>query len=356
MVLAGASCALAQLNPDNAANQQPRASVQKPPTRPPAAPGPKAAPAKTAESTPVTTVVTISGVCKERQANKPCKTVITQEDLEKFISSNTPDASESAKVRSAIQYAKSTALASLAEQQGLDKSPTLAKEIETQMKLARMRVLANAYMQRTRIQAQTMPVAEAEIRKYYAEHTSIYERGQIRRIALPLLAPSEDGRRLDPAVLKAEMQEIRKRAVAGESLETLQLEAFQHVHIQAPAPPVRSVQVRRTDLQSGEAKAFDLKPGEVTEVLDLPGAFAIIQLESKDVTPYEAARPEIEAGMRRDRVQTELSKLGVKVSAEFNLEYLGLASQPDIFAPTAFTPAPTRAAARKRFGNAPSRQ
>jgi hypothetical protein len=101
------------------------------------------------------------------------------------------------------------------------------------------------------------------------------------------------------------------------------------------SPPANALIVRRSDLQGEEAKTFDLSPGEVSTVLDLPGAYAFVKLESKQIMPIESARQEIETALRRERMQEAITKLGKRVSAQFNLQYLDMSSQPDIFGLTA---------------------
>ena len=81
-------------------------------------------------------------------------------------------------------------------------------------------------------------------------------------------------------------------------------------------------------------------------MLDLPAALAVLKLESKELMPIESVRPEIEARLRQVRMQNEVSKLTKKVSAEFNLQYLGLPSQPDMFDMTSITLAASRNARR----------
>ena len=88
------------------------------------------------------------------------------------------------------------------------------------------------------------------------------------------------------------------------------------------------VTLRRAGLQGDEAKLFDLNPGEVSAILDLPASFAFVKLESKDPMTMQSVRQEIEAALRRDRLQNEVSKRTKSITAEFNLEYFGLSSQP----------------------------
>ena len=86
-------------------------------------------------------MVTLQGVCRTVPAKgAPCRTVITRGDLDGFAAASEPDASGAARGRLAVQYARTVAFAALAERQGLDKDPALAKELE----IARMRVLAGA--------------------------------------------------------------------------------------------------------------------------------------------------------------------------------------------------------------------
>jgi PPIC-type PPIASE domain len=278
---------------------------------------------------PTTAVVTLEGICSERTAKGPCKTVITREDLDKFAGAFAPEASEAVRGRMAIQYARALAMASLAEQQGLDKNPAVAKEIEAQLKMVRMRILSSFFMQN--LQRQPVITPDVEIQAYYQQHQDQYEQAQVRRLSVPLAVPTENGRPLDREAIRTEMEALRKRAVAGEDLNQLQHDAYKDLHIQATPPPLNVVPLRRSGLQGDERKAFDLKPGEISEVLDSAAVVVFFKLESKEVMPIESIRPEVEAALRGSRTQNQLSKLTKKINAQFNLEYLGMSSQPDLF-------------------------
>ncbi len=311
---------------------------------------PRTAPGK-ANSTnlpPSAPVVTLQGVCRERQAKSACKAVITREDLDRYLDAFTPNVSEAARGRVAVQYARTLAFSALAEQQGLDKNPLLIKELDAQLKLVRMRVLANAFLQNTQTHATVIGVAQ--VRKYYDEHRAQYEQAQVRRLSVPLVVPTETGRPLDRSTAKSEMEELRRRAVAGEDFNQLQLDAYRHLHILATPPPVNALTLRRSNVQGDEAKTFDLAPGEISAVLDLPAAFAIVKLESKEAMPLETVGLEIEAALRRDRMQDQVSELTKKISAQFNLQYFEMPSQPDIFGPMAINPTASLGSIRRRSG------
>jgi hypothetical protein len=318
-----------------------RAPVQRQRIRQAASPNPTSASAKAPEVPPETAVVTMEGLCVDKQAKAPCKTVITREDLDRFINAFAPEAGQTGRGREAVQYARTLAFSTLAEQQGLDKNAAVAKELEIQLKLVRMRFLATAFLQS--LQQQTATVLGSEVERYYELHRDQFEQAQVSRIAIPIAVPTAAGRPLDRAAVQSEMEALRKRVVAGEDPNQVLREAYGHLQIQATPPPVNPVTMRRGNLQGDEAKAFDLNPGEITPVLDLPAAFAIIKLDSKTAMPLESVRPELEAALRRDRIQNQIGKFGKRVTAEFNLPYLEMTSQPDLFGASAVNPIPARA-------------
>jgi hypothetical protein len=264
--------------------------------------------------------------------------------LDRSLKALAPGVPETERGRLAVQFARTLAFSSLAEQQGLAKNPELAKEIETQMKILRTRILASAYLQN--LQRQSV-IAPAEIEKYYNEHLDEFEQAQVLRLSVPVSVPTEAGVPLDRSAVKSEMEELRKRAANGEDFNLLQQDAYRHLHIQATPPAVIPLTLRRGDLQGDEKKAFDLKPGEISDVLDAPAAAVIVKLQSKNSVPMGSVRQEIEGALRREILQQALSKLSNVVTAQFDLQYLNLLSQPDLFAMNAVVPAAGGSAAKR---------
>lgn len=342
--VAAASSVIAQSTVENSPVPPPaplpKAPMPRQRTQQPGAPATAAANAKAANVPPDTPVVTMEGICQDKQAKSPCKTVVTREDLDRYIGASAPDTSAAGRSRAAIQYARTVAFSSLADQLGLDKNPTLAKELELQLKLLRMRILATAFLQN--LEQQTSTIVQSQVERYYELHRDEYEEARVQRVAIPLLVPTESRRPPDRETVKAEMEALRTRAAAGDDLNQLLHDAFAHLHIQAAPPPVNTMTIRQNTLQGEEAKAFDLKPGEITPVIDTAASFAIYKMESKEPLPIDSLRPEIENALHQDLVQNQVSKVGKRVTTQFNLEYLELASQPDIFGPAALNPAPNR--------------
>jgi hypothetical protein len=69
---------------------------------------------------------------------------------------------------------------------------------------------------------------------------------------------------------------------------------------------------------------------------------AIVKVETKELVPIDSVRQEIEYALRRDHMQDATEKLTKKISAQFNLQYLGLSSEPDLFGPMPMSPAASR--------------
>ena len=107
--LACGPCLIAQTQALDTPVQKPMVMPQAPAQRPrarQAAPG-KAKPANVPPTTPV---VTLEGVCRATPVKGGvCRTVITREDLDRFVSALEPDVSEAARGRLAVQYARTPA-------------------------------------------------------------------------------------------------------------------------------------------------------------------------------------------------------------------------------------------------------
>ena len=130
VMLACGSCVTAQTTVVNTPVQKPtvlpHAPTQRPLIRRATPPGTVPGGVKTVSVPPNTPVVTLQGVCKDRQAKTACETVITREDLDGFIAASAPGGSKMSRGIQAVQYARSLAFSTLAVQQGLAKDPTVA--------------------------------------------------------------------------------------------------------------------------------------------------------------------------------------------------------------------------------------
>ena len=293
-----------------------------------------------AEVPPDTAVVTLEGICDQPGAPRStsCKTVITRARIDSLIDVLAPEASPAARRRFAIGYARLLAASGVAQSQQLEKDPAVASELQAQLELVRMQVLANTLFHQMEERAADVPMSE--IQKYYLAHKTDYEQGDVRRLAIPRSALTASGQPAGAVDAKAKMDELAARAAAGEDFDQLQQEAFKIFGIDSPLPPTKLSMVRRTNLLPGEGKVFDLNVGEVSQILDSPDSFVIVKLESKHTLPIEIVEPEIKASLQQERMAQELQSVAKNVKAQFNLAYLDIPAAPELFLPSA-TPQPS---------------
>jgi hypothetical protein len=287
------------------------------------------------EVPPDTPIVTLEGVCDHSQVpgKKDCKTVITRAQMDSIIDLLAPGTPPDARPQFAIKYARLLAASGVARREHLEKDPVVANELEAQLKLARMQVLANTLYHQMQEQADNVPMAE--IQKYYTDHQADFDQGEVWRLYVPRLIAGASGQPLDASAIKAKANELRERAAAGEDFDQLQREAYKNLEINVAPPLAKLNMVRRTSLPQDEAKVFDLNVGELSPVLESAGALVILKLESKQSIPVESAGPEIKSILQRDHLQRELQSAANNVKAQFNLNYLGMPSAPELFTPSA---------------------
>jgi hypothetical protein len=311
------------------------------------APFGKPSPAAEVEVPRETPVVTLQGVCDQLHVvgKQPCKTVVTRAQIDTLSDDVAPGAPSAARRTFALGYARLLAASAAAERQHLDKDPAVAAELQDQMKLARIRVLANNFYRQLEERAANVPASE--IQKYYADHKANFESGEVRRLLIPRAAVTKGSQplALDASDVKNRVDELVKRAAAGEDFDQLQQEAYILFGIEATPPATKVIMVRRTNLRPEEAKIFDLKVGETSQMVNSPDGFVILKLESKQAVPIEIAEREIKPILQRERMAQELQNAAKDVTAEFNLDYLGVSTQPELFVPPAVTQAPVSKAA-----------
>jgi hypothetical protein len=293
----------------------------------------------TADLPPSTPVVTLDGVCDRTQKaalTSACRTVITRAQMDSLISTLEPDAPATASRQFSINYARLLAASDLAEQRHLDSDPEVARELQVQLKLARMEVLADSLLREIRKQTEAIP--GSEIQKYYTEHQDYFEQAELQRVYLPKSAP-DSGQPLDSEVVKSKAEELQTRAVAGEDFEQLQQEAYKDLGIKGTLPPTKLGFMPRSKFTPDDAKlVFEMQPGGVSPLLDSEGAILILRLEAKKTVSMEDARTEIETVLMHDRLDQELRDATKSVKAQFNLKYLDLQTAPDLFPPSILTP------------------
>ncbi len=340
---------------------------QAPPSAPPPPQAAPAAPADTSASVPETAaVITVNGVCPatprpaaaKGTAAKPataakapatspadCKTVITKAQFEKMANNLAPNISPQMKKQLASVLPRLIAMSDEAKKEGLDKSP----EYDERVKFNRMQILSQVLQQK--IQEDAAKVPDADVEKYYKDNQQTFEQYNVDRLFVPKTKqvendakednekdkdekPSEEQQKAKQSEEKAKADEaeqamtklaedLRARAAAGEDFVKLQKEAFEAAGMKIESPTVNLPNVRRSGLPAAHAAAFDLKPGEVSQVITDTGGHYVYKVISKTQMTLEQAKAEIHSKLQNERMREKMDKLNASFKVDTNQAYFG---------------------------------
>ena len=147
---------------------------------------------------------------------------------------------------------------------------------------------------------------------------------KLDRILIPLHKP--DGSAADPAERKKLADDLRQRAVAGTDFKTLQKEAYEKVGLQNP--PGTTLTVRPSNLPPTQQAILQLKPGEVSQVLQDPSSLSFFKLESKRQLPLDTVKSDIQNSLAGQKMQQQMQQLSHEANPVLNNDYFGSAPAP----------------------------
>jgi hypothetical protein len=280
-----------------------------------------------------------------------CKTVITRAEFEKLANAVSPNVTPQLKKQLAGVLPRFIAMSDAAKKEGLDKSPEFAETL----KFAKMQILTQELQRK--IQADAAKVPEPLIASYYKEHADSFEQFSLDRLFIPRnkqVQPdakekededkdkdeklTDDQKKEKQKEKEAEekarteqgeeemtklAETLRERAVAGEDFAKLQKEAFEAAGMKIESPTVTLPKVRRTGLPPAHAAVFDLKVGEVSQVINDSGGHYIYKVDTKDQLTLDQARQEIQSTLQNKRTKDAMDKVNGSFQVETNEAYFG---------------------------------
>ncbi|MGO9085996.1 MAG: peptidylprolyl isomerase [Candidatus Sulfotelmatobacter sp.] len=280
---------------------------------------------------PGVAVISISGLCSgskdARTAPSDCRTVITRAQFEELIQLVQPNLSQAERKAFASSYAETLILAEQAKKMDLDGGP----QFEALMNLQRARLLWSLLGQALRQKAEQIP--DQDIEKYYKEHSDDYEEVELERVYVPIvqqfskagLSSTEVQKRQQESMLamKKTAEDLRARAVTGADFSQLQADAYKAA---ATVPPDNQTNVemekrRRRSLSPAELPLLDLKPGEISQLVDESNGHYIYKMGARRMLPLEEVRAEISKTLRVERLQQYQQEVRQSATATFNDEY-----------------------------------
>lgn len=306
------------------------------------APQPKPAAAKTVAAKPTTGT--------KSAATADCKTVITKAQFEKLASGLAPNGSVTPQLkgRLAAQMPALIAMSTQAKKEHMDQTE-LYKET---VKFVQMEILASELQRK--IQSEAADVPDADIQKYYNDHKADFEQYNVDRLFVPRTKqnqpdlkdesdknakPTEEDLKAKQAAEKAKADaaeqsmtkladDLRARAAAGEDIKKLQKEAFEAAGMKIDSPSVNLANVRRSGLAPGHVAVFDLKSGEVSQVISDAGGHYIYKMNSNTEMPIDQVKNEIHGRLQVERMKEMMDKLNGSYKVERNEAYFGPAGAP----------------------------
>jgi len=328
-------------------------------TAPPAqaaAPSQAAAPAPSLPAD--TPVVTIKGVCDPPAAD--CTTVITKAEFEGIIQAFQPQMKLPQQRQVGTSYGQLLTMAAEAKKRGLDKSA----RVQVRTHIAVMQALAGEL--RDNMQEQAGNVTDADAEKYYNDHKANYEQADVERLIIPktpLPADKDADKEKDdadkPAAKKpataaakaaaakagtkaaatkaaaakpktavvtdevgmaALAAKLRARAAAGEDFAKLQAEAFAAANIKGA--PVET-KVPKATRATVPPTVFDLKSGEISELIPDARAFFVFKMGAKTTTSFEDAKNDVKTAIKNERMQEAQKAVSEISTTTLNDAYFG---------------------------------
>jgi hypothetical protein len=326
-------------------------------TMPPAQP---AATTPAAVLPPDTPVVTIKGVCDPPAAD--CTTVITKAEFEGIIQAFQPQMKLPQQRQVGTSYGQLLTMAAEARKRGLDKSA----RVQVRTKIAVMQALAGEL--RDSMQEQAGNVTDADAEKYYNDHKGNYEQADVERLIIPKTplpadkdaakddkddadkpaakkpvtaaakaAAAKTGAKTAPAKaaaakpktavvadeagMAALAAKLRARAAAGEDFAKLQAEAFAAANIKGAPVDTKVPKATRATLPPN---IFDLKSGDVSELIPDARAFFVYKMGTKTTLSFEDAKNDVKTAIKNERMQEAQKAVSEIGTTTLNDAYFGL--------------------------------
>lgn len=294
-------------------------------------------------------VLTVTGVCDPQRkplaasTSGECKTVITKAEFEKLANALWPNASLPQKKQLANALPKLMAMSNQARERGMDQTEQYTEAME----LMKMQVLSGQLQRK--LQEEAAEISDADIEKYYKDNPDAFQQYNVDRIFVPRTkqiqaeAAEDDERdeklsaeqkKAKETAEQAKKQEhekamteladkVRARAAAGEDTTKLQKEVFDAAGLKIESPTVNLPPTRRNGLPQAHSAVFDLKPGEVSQVISDVGGHYIYKMNSKSMMSLDQAKNEIRGKIQSDRMREKTDKVNASFSSVSNEAYFG---------------------------------
>jgi len=231
---------------------------------------------------------------------------ITQEQIEKAIHALPPQSQNTLARQGKKQFGDEYVLMLVLSQEALSKHLDDSPDYKETLALTRLKILAQEEYQQI---VQKAAVTPEETSKYFAMHQNDFDELQVIQITVRKKPEgSKEGTPgFPPEEAKAHAEEIRQALIAGQDLKQAaeKFQAASVVRVDTQPSTVRRGQMR-ADV---EKAAFDLKPGQVTELFDFGMVVGFLKVVSHQAGDLKSATPKIESTLRQQKINSALDAL-----------------------------------------------
>jgi parvulin-like peptidyl-prolyl isomerase len=249
---------------------------------------------------------------------------VTQGEIERFIQGLAPQAQKALANQGRRPLGDEYVLMLILSQEALSHHLDSTPAFQEMLLLRRRQLLAATEYQEIVRQS---PVTPEEISSYFAAHQSEFEEPQICQVWIR--KKPEGAKEGTPGFTaeeaKTRAEEIRKALSSGDDPKKV-AEKYQMpnvVRVDANPQFVHRGQMR-PDM---EKAAFELKPGQVSEVFDLGLSLAFIQVVSRKVEELKDVSSKIENTLRQQKINSALDALKKKATVWMDDGYFAAPSQ-----------------------------
>ena len=231
---------------------------------------------------------------------------ITQEQIERAIQNLTPQAQNNLAHQGRKAFGDEYVLMLVLSQEALNQHLDSTPAYQDMMALSRLKILASQEYQEILKQVAVKP---EEISSYFSSHQSEFDEIQVLQVVVrEKPAGAKEGTPgFTPEEAKARADEIRKAFIAGDDPKQI----ADKYHIQNVVrvdtqPFVVHRGAMRADM---EKAAFELKPGQVTEVFDLGQALAFVKIVSHQTEDLKSVSTKIENTLQKQKIDSAMNAL-----------------------------------------------
>jgi hypothetical protein len=254
-----------------------------------------------------------------------CKTQITRAQFEKLLKTAAPTAPPSARRQIAARFVQFFTAANEGVKLGVEKDPDFPEQ------LALMRLQLLAQDAEKKLQTQAADVSEADEKNYYGQNPSAFEEVTLTRIFVPRTgaAPASSAQGQTSPDAEAIAKDARQQLASGIDPEKVKKSVYDQLKNTTTPPTTKFGAKRRGTLPPAhEQKVFEMKPGEVSDVISDSVGYVVYRVDSRQELPFDQVKDDIKRKITQQRMEDARQQILNASKADFNDSYFGPEAAP----------------------------